>query len=58
MNVPIATWRHLLTVLGIAPAEFADGVDNTGGTPSDLICTSCVQTTELADTAVPGHAVR
>src|SRR5688500_15255354 len=34
------------TVSGI-PAGFADGVDNTGGTASDLDCTGCVGESEL-----------
>ncbi|MDH5197119.1 MAG: hypothetical protein OEY20_07710, partial [Gemmatimonadota bacterium] len=41
-------WTQLKNV----PAAFADGVDNTGGTPSDLVCTDCVETSDLADGAV------
>ncbi len=34
------------------PAGFADGVDNVSSTASDIACTGCVGTTDLADDAV------
>lgn len=40
------------TKLKGVPTGFADGVDNTGGTSSDLDCVACVATVELADLAV------
>jgi hypothetical protein len=41
-------WTKLKNV----PGGFADGVDNSGGTPSDLDCTGCVSTTDVADGAI------
>ena len=41
-------WSQLKNV----PAGFADGVDDGGGTSSDLVCTGCVGATDLANDAV------
>lgn len=43
-SVANAPWSALTGI----PAGFADGVDNDGGTASNLQCTSCVQGAELA----------
>jgi hypothetical protein len=40
------------TKLKGVPGDFADGADDTGGTPSDLACSGCVGTSDLADDAV------
>lgn len=40
------------TKLKGVPPSFADGVDNTGGTSSDVDCVACVATVELEDLAV------
>jgi hypothetical protein len=38
------------------PSDFADGVDNTGGgVHSDLVCASCVGTSDLADASVTAN---
>lgn len=41
-------WTRLKNV----PADFADGTDDTGGTPTDLSCAGCVGMTDIADGAV------
>ena len=41
-------WDNLTSV----PAGFADGVDNTSGTASDLVCSGCVDSSDLAPDAV------
>jgi hypothetical protein len=41
-------WDNLTSV----PAGFADGVDDTSGTASDLVCSGCVGTSDLAPDAV------
>jgi hypothetical protein len=39
------SWSELSGV----PAGFADGVDNTGGTSNDLVCSGCVDSTDIAN---------
>ncbi|MBI5193121.1 MAG: hypothetical protein HZA08_06730 [Nitrospirae bacterium] len=41
-------WTKLKSV----PAGFADGIDNTGGTASDVVCTGCVDSTDIADAGI------
>jgi hypothetical protein len=40
------------TKLKGVPVDFADGVDDTSGTASDLVCSGCVETSDLAPDAV------
>jgi hypothetical protein len=46
-------WDNLASV----PAGFADGVDDTSGTASDLVCSGCVETSDLAPDAVTGAKI-
>ena len=44
---PVA-WTKLSSV----PAGFADGTDDVGGIPTDLVCTGCIAATDLADSGI------
>jgi hypothetical protein len=45
------------TKLKGVPAAFADGVDDTSGTASDLVCSGCVETSDLAPDAVTSSKI-
>ena len=44
-------------LLNGVPAGFADGTDDTGGTASDVSCSGCVNTADIADGGGPRGAI-